>query len=122
MREPKDGQVAKLRRRIARLEKENDRLKSELATLEQFRKITSRYIDNKLDGVPVEDVIKGVEKSKKLHKIQEESEERCIKCGSDLTRKVFPNIIVKWCNNNLCNHRESEKRGSGEKKSTEGND
>ena len=76
----KDGEITKLKRRINKLIKENSRLKSELNTLEQAFKRTGRYIDNNLDGVSVDKVIRGVEKENKMKKIVEEN--TCPECGS----------------------------------------
>ena len=71
-KEAKDGAVEKLKRRIKRLEKENDKLKSEVRTLESYRVLTDTYLEGKLDGVPVERVIQGVKKKESLRKIKVE--------------------------------------------------
>ena len=79
--EAKDGEIQKLKKRIKRLEKENTRLKSEVRTLEGFVKETKDYVDNKLDGVPVDSVIKGVNKKLKLKDIESNQiREACPMC------------------------------------------
>jgi predicted nuclease with TOPRIM domain len=111
IREAKDGEVQKLKRRIKRLEKENERLKSELRTLESFRSLTSDYIGDKLDGVPVEKVIRGVEKKHKLSKIKPDTiKEVCQKCLRGELKKVpYRGGVVEVCGE--CQHREVKKNG-----------
>lgn len=76
----KDSEVNKLRKRINKLIKENNELKSQVNTLQEAFKRTGKYIDDKLDGVPIENIIKGVEKEKKMDKIIKDS--TCPDCGS----------------------------------------
>lgn len=112
-REAKDGLIQKLKRRIVRLEKENERLKSELKTLESFRELTSDYIDGKLDNVPVEKVIRGVEKKQKLSSIKKPDviKEVCIKCLSgELKRIPYRAGVIIVCGS--CEHREIKKIGN----------
>lgn len=96
-KEAKDGQIDKLRRRIHRLEKENERLKSEVKTLESYRRTTNRYIDNKLDGVPVEDVISGIRNNKKVDELSHE--QTCPKCANELKIIRSPGRLTKICSN-----------------------
>lgn len=79
-KEEKDGQLQKLKSRIRRLEKENERLKSEIKTLEAYRSITNKYIDEELNGVPVEKVIKSIEKHHNLGQIKDEIKPVCPNC------------------------------------------
>jgi predicted nuclease with TOPRIM domain len=79
-KEEKDGQIQRLRNRIRRLEKENERLKQEIKTLETYRDVTNKYIDEELDGIPVERVIRGVEKHQNLKKVTDEVKPVCPKC------------------------------------------
>ncbi len=79
-KEEKDGQIQRLKSRIRRLEKENDRLKQEVKTLEAYKNITNKYIDDELDGVPIEKVIRSVEKHHNLNEIVEEVKPACPNC------------------------------------------
>lgn len=114
VKEAKDSEVQKLKNRIKRLEKENARLKSEIKTLEGFRDLTSDYIGGKLDNVPVEKVIRGIEKKQKLSKIQPDViKEVCQKCLKGELKKVpFRNGVVIICGE--CQHRETKKDINGE--------
>ena len=112
VREAKDGEIQKLKRRIKRLEKENERLRSEIKTLEAFRDLTSDYIDGKLEGVPVEKVIRGVEKKQKLSNIKKPDviKEICTKCLKGELKKVpYRSGVVIVCGE--CQHREIKKDG-----------
>jgi predicted nuclease with TOPRIM domain len=109
-KEAKDGAVEKLKRRIKRLEKENDKLKSEVRTLEAYRELTDTYVGGKLDGVPVERVIQGVKKKESLRKIKVNKvivNDACPKCLTQLIKVPFINGVVKICNN--CEYRETLK-------------
>ena len=120
VKEAKDGQINKLRRRIHKLEKENDRLKSEISTLEQFRRITSTYIDNKLDGVSVENVIKGVDKKLKMSKIVEDN--GCVKCGSEVKTIPYLGGIIRLCSNIHCSYKETIKNEAVRNESNDSDD
>lgn len=85
----KDERLNKLQRRVKRLEKENALLRSEIKTLEAYRDKTNTYIDGELDGVPVEDVIKSVDKKLTLKKVKEKDKNKCTACGN-MSLKVMP--------------------------------
>jgi predicted nuclease with TOPRIM domain len=85
----KDERLNKLQRRVKRLEKENSLLRSEIKTLEAYRLKTNTYIDEELDGVPVEDVIKSVEKKLTLKKVKEKDKHKCNACGN-MSLKIMP--------------------------------
>lgn len=108
-REAKSGEVQRLKKRISKLEKENARLKSEIRTLEGFRDATSRYIEGKLDGVPVENVIKGIEKKSKLSKIESQDiRKACPKCiTKELVEVPYRAGKILICRN--CEYRETKK-------------
>lgn len=109
-KEAKDNEVQRLKRRVKRLEKENERLKSEIKTLESFRDLTSDYIEGKLDGVSVENVIRGVEKKQKLNSIKkpDDIKEVCAKCLRGEIKKIpYRGGVVVVCGN--CEHREIKK-------------
>ena len=113
--EAKSGEVQKLRKRIKRLENENARLKSEVKTLERFVRETSDYVDGKLDGVPVREVIKGVEKKMKLKDIQkDELKEVCPKClNIELKSVPYRAGRVLVCSN--CEFRKTVKEDNEKK-------
>jgi hypothetical protein len=79
-REEKDGLVQKLKNRIRRLEKDNLRLKKENVTLEAYKNITNKYIDDELDGVPVEKVIRSVDRHHNLSDLKDEIQPACPQC------------------------------------------
>lgn len=82
-KEPKTGEAQKLRQRLRKLEEENERLRKEIKTLEGFRKVTTDYIDKELDGIPVEKVIRGLEKQSKLKGLKEDLKPACKKCFNE---------------------------------------
>ncbi len=95
-REYKDGELNKLKRRIARLTKDNDRLKSELKSYETAFKETAHYIEGKLDNVPLQNVINGAKKRRKLKEIEETI--ICESCGSeDIYEIDLPFGKLKGC-------------------------
>jgi predicted RNase H-like nuclease (RuvC/YqgF family) len=109
-KEAKDSEVQRLKRRIKRLEKERDQLKSEIKTLESFRDLTIDYVDGKLEGVPVEKVIRGIDKKQKLDKIKKPDviKEICTKClKGELKRVPYRSGVIIICGN--CEHRETKK-------------
>lgn len=102
-REYKDGEITKLRKRIARLSKEIDRLKSELKSYDIAFKETFEYIGGKLDNVPLENVIKGAKKKIKLKEIQETI--ICENCGSkDIYEIPLPFGKIEGCK--TCSNRK----------------
>ena len=111
VKEEKSGELQKLKRRIKKLEKENARLKSDIRTLEGFREETSRYIDGKLDGVPVERVIRGIEKKQTLKQVKEPEVIKlaCPKCiSAELKEVAYPGGKLRLCPN--CKYREAIKK------------
>lgn len=105
VKEAKSGEAQKLKRRIKRLEEENKRLKGTIKTLEAYKNVTDNYIDGKLDGIPVEDVIKAVSKEKKLKDIKKK-EVDCPKCGNILHYIKGPMGKIEVCKNEFCDHRK----------------
>lgn len=67
-----------LRKKIKDLEKENDRLKSELKTLNKAFSKTAAYLKGNTDHVSVEKIIEGVKAEKTLVEIQ--TENKCPSC------------------------------------------
>lgn len=109
IKEAKDGTIQKLKNRIRRLEKENERLRHEVNTLESFRELTTKHLDDKLDGIPIERVIKGVQKKHKLKDISDNKiKEVCPKCiSSELKEVPYPGGKVRTCSN--CDFRDTVK-------------
>ena len=97
-KEEKDGSVQRLKNRIRRLEKENERLKHEIKTLEAYRNITNKYIDEELDGIPVEKIIKSLEKHHNLEQIKDEIKPVCPKClNKDMMILGRPDGVLHKC-------------------------
>jgi len=109
VKEAKDGQLEKAKRRIKKLEKEVQRLKSEVRTLEGFRDVASTYIDGRLDGVPVEKVIRGVQKKMTLKQTSPDViKDVCPVCITlELKVMAYPGGKVKVCGK--CKFRETVK-------------
>lgn len=97
-KEEKDGQIQRLRIRIRRLERENDRLKQEVKTLEAYKNITNKYIDEELNGIPVEKVIRSVEKHHNLAQVKDEVKPVCPKClNKDMAILGRPDGVMHLC-------------------------
>jgi len=118
IKENKDGEVDKLRARIRRLETDNKRLTaknkkllSEIKTLEVYREVTTGHIGDKLNGIPVEKVVKSVEKKQKAKKESKEKEgkskEACPVCYGPVKEIKFIAGKVKVCSNSKCKFRET---------------
>lgn len=107
LKEPKDGETSKLKRRIKRLEKENNRLKSELNSLEQAFKNTRRYIDDETKNVSVDRMIDAAKKGTKLSDLKKELE--CPKCGDEINQIKSLAGTVEVCLNQECDYREVKK-------------
>lgn len=109
-KEYKDGELNKLKRRIKRLEKENQRLKSENNAFEQAFKKTTKFLEDHTGDISVEDLIKAAKQDKSLKKVEKEHVENlCPKCFSklkELPKSRVGKIIV--CSN--CDYRSVEKQ------------
>lgn len=100
----KDSELNKLKKRIYKLEKENNRLKSELNAYEQAFRKTSRFLRDSLDEISLEDLIEAAKSDKSLKEVQEEAETRCPICFSDCkTIPMRDNKEVVVCNS--CSYR-----------------
>jgi predicted nuclease with TOPRIM domain len=94
------GEVRKLKDKIRRLESDKRRLISELQTLKVAFEKTKLFIDNKLDGVSVEEVIKSVKANKKLAEIKKEELtcKYCLSTKNKLLMDVKPrNMRIHLC-------------------------
>ena len=94
------GELRKLKDKIRRLESDKKRLISELQTLKVAFEKTKLFIDNKLDGVPIEEVIKSVKAKKKLSEITKE-ELTCKYCHSN-KHKLLMDIKPRQMRIHLC--------------------
>lgn len=93
-----------LRRKIDELEREVERLKGELKTLNKVFKKTSIYIDDKLDGISLESVISGVKQNKTMSETI--SENFCPSCQlGELRVDLLPFGKLVICNKG-CGHRK----------------
>lgn len=83
----KDSELNKLKKRIHKLEKENNRLKSELNAYDQAFKKTTRFLRDNTEDISIEKLIDAARLDKSLKEVQEdettESTFRCPICSSD---------------------------------------
>lgn len=107
LKEAKDSEIAKLKRRIRKLEKEKAILKSELSTYDSAFGQTVDFLKEFTDEFSLEEIIK-------LAKERKESSKKktiCDKCGSDeikLIASIAGTVII--CTK--CKHRKLDKNGS----------
>lgn len=83
----KDGQTAKLKRRIHHLEKENKQLKSELRSYERALSKNVTFLKEKTRGLSLEDLIAGANAELNLQEIKDEKIDK------------FEDMQKKWCCN-----------------------
>jgi hypothetical protein len=113
-KEEKDGEIARLKKQIKRLVKEKEKLKSDIRTLEAAFGITVDHIDGKLDGIPVEKVVRSAKKKSKLSATIKENTPKCERCGTDGMTVIKTSFNeTHLCK--LCNHRKVVKNGNDEK-------
>lgn len=108
VKETKDGQHQRLRNRIRKLEKENRKLKSEINSLEQAFKNTTKFLRDHTEHISIHDLIEAAKNGGSLKDVQQEQEvkEVCPKCFSDkLVVVLAPFGKVKSCGE--CKHRET---------------
>lgn len=95
-REEKDGQLDKLKSRVRNLEKENQRLKSELNSYEQAFKKTTKFIKDNTKNISLEKLIQAANDNKTLKQVQKENS--CDKCGgTDLYIAKIPAGLLTLC-------------------------
>ena len=80
IQEENEQTIKELKAANRRLKKDNERLKSEVATLQQAFSQTSVYLKGNTDNISVEKIIEGVKKGSTLQEIKKEN--KCEKCGS----------------------------------------
>lgn len=122
MREAKDGELQKLRKRVKRLEKDKIKLLSEVKTLEAYFKKTQMHVEGLTGSEPVEKLIKAAQSGKRLKNIKEEPTKiTCKKCTKgEVNVRTIPLGIMHMCQNKECNHVEVEKNKSTTEDTTEG--
>lgn len=80
IQEENEQTIKELKAANRRLKKDNERLKSEVATLQQAFSETSVYLKGNTDNISVEKIIEGVKKGSTLQEIKKEN--KCEKCNS----------------------------------------
>lgn len=106
-KEYKDGELNRLKKRIKKLEKENERLKSELNSYDQAFKKTTKFLKDHTDDISLEDLIQAAKNDKSLKEVQN-VKNLCPICLSDVKINNVPkvgNIIT--CTK--CSYRTVEK-------------
>ena len=99
--EAKDGQIQKLKKRIAKLEKENNKLKSELRTLETYLDKTREFMKDSTKEVALEDLIEKVNTGANFKEIENDS---CPNCGDDISKLPTGHGILHLCKS--CGYRK----------------
>ena len=89
--EPKSGEVKSLKKRIAKLENENKRLKSELRQYEATFRRTIIYLKKDTEELSIEQIIRGVDDDKSLFQIKEDNKDKwaCRKCDDGELRLII---------------------------------
>lgn len=108
-KEPKDGEVTKLKTRIRRLEKDNKQLKSELRSYDQVFKRMNKHIGHFTDEFSLEELIDAAKETRKPEKKSEKSVKNvCVECGSsDVFVGSLPFGKLHSCR--VCAHVRTEK-------------
>ena len=104
VKEPKDGEIDKLKRRVKRLEKENKRLKSELNTYDSVFKVTSKFLKDTTEEFTLEKLIDAAKKGMGLKEIADDDTTKCPECGNSMTKIKTAFGEIHLCN--ACNHRK----------------
>lgn len=89
--EPKTSEVKSLKKRIAKLEHENKRLKSELKTYEQMFRKTVTFLKKDTEELTIHQIIKGVDADETLFEIKEKVKERwaCFSCPEGILKLIL---------------------------------
>jgi DNA repair exonuclease SbcCD ATPase subunit len=106
-KEYKDGELNRLKKRIKKLEKENDRLKSELNSYEQAFKKTTKFLRDNTEEISLENLIKAAKSEKSLKEVKEEStSNKCPVCSADI--KIMETLVGKIITCTKCSYRNLE--------------
>ena len=117
-KEPKDGEISKLKRRIARLEKENSVLKSQLRTYDKVFEKNIKFLKAKTDEFSLDELIQGAQDQQNLAEIREEKRYKfeemkkkwlCYKCNEGVLKlMIVPgNKYFRKCT--ICDNRTEAK-------------
>lgn len=122
--EEKSGEIARLKKRIHHLEKENTKLKSELRTYEKAFHKNIVFLKEKTNDVSLEDLIRGANAELALKDIKKEvvnnfedlkKKWQCFQCQEGVLKMiVIPNGLggsryFRRCSNPKCAHRTDVK-------------
>lgn len=116
-KEPKDGEIKKLKAHIRHQDKEIARLKSELRTYDRAFQKNLVFLKEKTIDLSVEDLIKGAEEELTLKQIKDDKKDRfseiqrkwkCHKCEDGILRLIIvpgieTNRYFRKCS--MCSHR-----------------
>lgn len=116
-KEPKDGEVKKLKAHIRHQDKEIARLKSELKTYDRAFQKNLVFLKEKTSDLSMEDLIKGAEEELTLKQIKDDKKDRfseiqrkwkCHKCDDGILRLIIVpgleyNRYFRKCS--MCSHR-----------------
>lgn len=108
VKQEKDGNTQKLKNRIKRLEKENNNLRSEINSLEQAFKNTTKFLRDHTEHISLDELINAAKNGSSLKNVQDEQkvEPVCPKCFSKNFIVVpTPFGEVRSCGD--CRHRET---------------
>lgn len=122
-KEPKDGEVSKLKKHIRHLEKENSQLKSQLRTYDRVFTKNVTFLKEKTRGLSLEDLIIGANAELNLEQIKEEKVNsfqdlqkkwQCFQCEVGILKMVIiprgdGNSYFRQCSNPKCRHRTDMK-------------
>lgn len=80
MKEPKNAEVAKLKKRIRLLEKQKKELVSKLNSAERVLERNMKFLKGSVEDISVEELIEAAKEDKTLKEVKVEKE--CPNCGS----------------------------------------
>lgn len=111
VKEDKSAQVSSLKKRIAKLEHENKRLKSELRQYEATFRRTIIYLKKDTEELSIEQIIRGVDDDKSLFQIKEDNKGKwaCRKCDDGELRLIIVPGDRYFRKCNLCENRTNTK-------------
>lgn len=111
-KEEKDGEIKKLKNRIRRLQKENNKLKSELKTYDQYFKKTQNFVNEHTKEFSVFELIEAAKTQKNLKemKMEKDIESVCPVCFSKNVKvDTLPFGKITICKD--CSHTKIKKNG-----------
>jgi hypothetical protein len=91
IQEENEQTIKELKAANRRLKRDNERLKSEVATLHEAFSQTSTYLKGNTDNISVENIIDGVKKGSTLQEIKKGN--KCEKCGSSDVKNISVPIM-----------------------------